>query len=350
MACKVPPDLNTSPFLFRVDSYDQIGLGHIKRCAALGHALKEQKQELVFVSNSDSSTIKSVLEPLESPVIYAENKINTEGDLESTLALAEQFKAKTILIDSYDIDQNYFQGFQNANMQIAYFEDFGRPDWPVDIVINGLIGAENLQYNSAEALLGTRYLVLGKEYWKTDTNLEQASNSIEVMITVGGIDHYDLMSRSLDLLGKLNFPIKVHCIIGPYFENQENISAAIERSPHTVKIHNQPDSLASLIKESHFAISAGGMTLYELASNGVPTIGISLWENQTLNVEHLGDAGVIVPLNYFKGAEFDLALEDAIVNLFGNQEKMDSLQTAGRALIDGQGARRVAESIIEIQE
>jgi UDP-2,4-diacetamido-2,4,6-trideoxy-beta-L-altropyranose hydrolase len=341
------PNSTLPQILFRVDSYDQIGLGHIKRCAALAQALKEKNIELAFVCKSEDAAIKTVLEPLGSLIINADSKINQDQDTASTIAAVQKYHPQSVVIDSYAVDKTYFQAFSDAGVKIAYFEDFGRTDWPVDIVINGLVDAEKIQYEAAETLLGTRNLVLGKEYWNARGSEKRQSDFIEIMITVGGIDHFDLTSRTLDLLATIGLSTMIHCVIGPYFENEAAITDAVERNPHKVQLHRQPASLAPLIKQCHLAVSAGGMTLYELAACGVATVGISLWENQRLNVQRLGNANIIAPLDYFEGSAFDQKLGREIRSLIDNPEKQNMQRLAGTALVDGLGARRVASALIQ---
>ena len=334
--------------LFRVDSYNEVGLGHIKRCAALASALQEIDVSSIFVCNSGENEISTILNPLGVEVIELEDRVNENQDLPSILMFLKARNIDTFIIDSYAIDKSYLKAIRNVGCQVAYFEDYGFPDWPVDIIINGLIGSEKLNYSNKKVFLGTRHLILEKQYWDLINNHAPALNADEILITCGGIDHYDLMPKCLDQIAEINRALKVHCVIGPYFENEKKIKMAVARNPHRIKLHRQPKSLSHLIKQCNIAISAGGMTLYELAAHGVPSIGIILWENQRMNVERLGEAGVIIPLRYVDEFGFEEILGEAIRELVGNFEKQKKLQQAGRTLIDGQGARRVAKALIDL--
>ena len=286
------------PVLFRADSYDSVGLGHVKRCAALAQALRKLGSGSVFAVYTQDAAIDGTLGPLGMPVVRLGSRVNTDNDISATVALTKQYGTRTVVVDSYAVDEAYFQTYHDAGQLVAYFEDYGRVDWPVDAVINGLIGAETLGYQSPHKLLGADYMALGPEYWAPEPDNSRDGGPFEIMITMGGIDHFDLTSRILAILDKMDQELKVHVVAGPYFQNEDNIEVVIERCRHPILIHKQLDSLAPIISRCQMAVSAGGITLYELAAFGVPTVGIWLWENQRQNVERLGKAGVIRSLGY----------------------------------------------------
>ena len=138
--------------------------------------------------------------------------------------------------------------------------------------------------------------------------------------------------------------MRIHAVVGPYYENAASIEAAAAGHGR-VTLHRAPSSLQPIMVGSDIAISAGGFTLYELAAIGVPTVGIALWENQRPNVAALGDRGIVVPLYYHDGMAFDAQLAAVIEELVRDPGRRRERAQAGQAFIDGQGARRTARAI-----
>jgi hypothetical protein len=96
---------------------------------------------------------------------------------------------------------------------------------------------------------------------------------------------------------------------------------------------------------SDLAISAGGQTLYELARIGVPAIGICVARNQLVNLRGWSGAGFIDYIGWDKTQGLSVRLKKSIHRLIIEERRFKSSKT-GRALIDGQGARRVIDFII----
>jgi len=331
---------------FRCDATTEIALGHLKRCLSLAEAFQEKGRASAFLCYNDPAT-REILSDLKHPTIWLPNTINQGNDAEATKSALTDLGIDTVIVDSYDIDAGYFDLLRHAGLRIIYFEDEAKTDWNVDAVINGVFGAEGLNYAAPLALLGPDYLVLGRDYWNGGGNRKQETDPLGIIITMGGIDHYDLTSRAISLLDGMEGPFKIHAVIGPYYENTKEIETAEGTCRHETILHHQPAGLAPLIRQCHAAVSAGGLTLYELAAMGVPAIGVWLWENQRRNTEQLGKMGAILPLAYEEGSGFDGKLASAVDVLVHDTGKRDAMRLAGLTAVDGQGALRVADALME---
>lgn len=337
--------MKSSPVIFRADANSEIGLGHLKRCVALALALNKQGGTAVFVCADDPSA-RAILKPPDFIVDWLKTPVNKGNEIETTLTAVKAHQAYAIVIDSYSVDDAYFERLRQSGLHVVYFEDYQKTDWHVDTVINGVVGAEDLPYTAPQALLGTQFLVLGPDYWNGPMPMSASNDTLEIAITMGGIDHYDLTSRAIALLDRVTRPLRIHVVIGPYYENAGNISAQAEKCRHETMMHEQPPSIADVIGRCHVGISAGGITLYEFATLGVPAVGIWLWENQRQNAERLGRAGAIVSLGYEDSPGFDEKLVAAIDGLISDPAKRDSMRRAGMATVDGRGAHRVARMLV----
>lgn len=337
----------TLPIAFRCDATNKIALGHLKRCLSLAEAFQEKGQASAFICYADPAA-RDVLDNLSHQTIWLPDPVNQGNDAEATKAALGDLASDWVIVDSYAVDDRYFDLLHQAGVRIMYFEDEEKTGWNVDAIINGVIGAEQLTYIAPQALLGPAYLVLGRDYWDGGSELPQKAGPLEVLITMGGIDHYDLTSRAISLLDGLEGPFKIHAIIGPYYENAGEIETAASTCRHETVLHHQPPGLGPLIRQCHAAISAGGFALYELAAMGVPAIGIWLWENQRRNTEQLGKAGAILPLAYEDGAAFDEKLGAALNVLACDTASRQTMRLAGLTAVDGQGALRVADALMKI--
>ena len=339
--------LKTPPMAFRCDATTEIALGHLKRCLSLAEAFQEKGRASAFLCYDDPAA-HAILDGLAHPTVWLPDPINRGNDAKATKAALSDLGSDWVIVDSYDIGAGYFDLLRQAGLRVIYFEDEEKTDWNVDVVINGVLGAEHLTYAASQALLGPDYLVLGRDYWNGENARQQEASPLKIIITMGGIDHYDLTSRVISHLDRLPGPFRIHAVIGPFYENLSEIETTVKKCRHETILHHQPTSLGPLIRQCHAAFSAGGFTLYELAAIGVPAVGIWLWENQRQNTEQLGKAGAILPLAYEDGSGFDTILAGAVEVLVNDTDKRDAMRLAGLAAIDGQGSLRVADALMKM--
>ena len=336
--------------LFRCDATAETALGHLKRCRSLAAAITcaDANSQVCFVS-TDDSIVRQNLEDFGGDAIYVRNQINSYSDIADTIDIARARNTHMIVVDSYKANANYFENLIAAGFHTVYFEDLSDTDCRADTVINGAIDALDLAYRSPHQLLGLDYLVLAPDYWNVRSKPSWGTGTKHILITMGGIDHYDLSSRLITILSSFTDELRIHVVIGQYYENISNIEDAVRRCGHKVIIYENLDSLSPVMNKCHFAVSAGGMTLYELAAHGIATIGICLWENQRHNVESLGRAGLCSPLAYIQEASFTEQLGVALQCLFENTDFQQKTNTLGPSLVDGQGAIRSAQELFRVE-
>ena len=85
------------------------------------------------------------------------------------------------------------------------------------------------------------------------------------------------------------------------------------------------------------AISAGGRTLYELASCGVPTIAVKVAENQILLVRELERRGIVIGLDS-GNKNFGKELTKDIMSLINDKDRRREMADKAINLTDNRGA------------
>ena len=332
-----------SELVIRVDANPEIALGHLRRCVSLAKALQKKGVEVLMVCSSDPAGDR-MLSSSGIPWCHVAGRMDSPEDALETAGLTREHGARVVLLDSYSAGPETIETFRSAGLEVVCIDDLGQTDLPCDLVINGLPGAERLEYCCPVRLLGKDYLILAPEYWRPRP---KESLGRELLVTMGGIDHYDYSSLVLEKVKGLRGDFGSTIIIGPYYENTYNIEAAADELGDRVRLVRSPDSLYPFMQEAGAAVSAGGMTLYELAAMGVPTLGIALWENQYVNVRELGAKGVIEPV-WHGMKEFGYELDWALHTVLFDEKRREEMSRRGQEAFDGQGAMRVAKGILNL--
>ena len=102
--------------------------------------------------------------------------------------------------------------------------------------------------------------------------------------------------------------------------------------------------------EKYIAIAAGGSTMYELSAVGVPTLCFAFVDNQEQIVDTFYQKGYVVyGGNYIKEKEnFAANVAASLEELAGSEEMRRQFSEKMRRLVDGQGADRIAEALLQM--
>ena len=114
-----------------------------------------------------------------------------------------------------------------------------------------------------------------------------------------------------------------------------------------MRLHVDTRDMAALIAAADVGIGAGGSSIWERATLGLPSICLILADNQrdiTFGLDRRG-AGLVVEA---RGETFAADLQAAFGRLLGDGVLRRRLSETSAALCDGQGADRAAEAVLEL--
>jgi spore coat polysaccharide biosynthesis predicted glycosyltransferase SpsG len=102
--------------------------------------------------------------------------------------------------------------------------------------------------------------------------------------------------------------------------------------------------ISELMAWADMAIAAGGSTNWELAFMGLPSIILTLADNQREIAGNLGKMGLTINLGWHEDVTIEM-IKDAIAKLRESPEQRYQMSKQGRKLIDGYGSIRVLEKM-----
>ncbi len=332
--------------IFRVDATHDVALGHLKRCISLANKLLIFNIDLIFVTAEDSYT-NEILNSLGFINHFSKAKTNSYQDLKFTTSIAEKFCVNVVIIDSYEIDSAYRKGLMDKGLFVVSISDMVNMDVPAHLIVNGSLNAEKLcsTPDGTEEAFGIKYLILDKNFWGEQLYPISTDQINNILITMGGIDHYDLTTCILKILDSIDGVFSVTAIVGPYYENLSSIKDQVRKMKKPVKLVMSPTSLFKYMQKCSLAFSAGGQTLYELLVLCRPTIGISLWGNQNSNVMELTQKEAIVGIVYEDNPSFEIKLKAKTKSLIDDQDTREKIIKNGKAIVDNHSTERVYNKI-----
>lgn len=338
--------------LIRVNADARIGLGHLQRSLSLASALKAIDTECLFFTQPDEHCAKRVSESGFQQFDLPSVDSWSDEDVNVTLAAAKSHGCRAVLVDSHDLGAEYLAKLSIDQYVIAR-DDLALFPFPCQMVFNGNADAPELPYVSTtgntEFLLGTEYSVLGESYQKTPPLVAINKSVGNILVVLGGTDPFGLMPRILEELAEISVnssnQFTVTAVIGPYFQNVREIEFTAQQIGSQITLVHSPNSVHSLMVDADLAVSAAGQALYELAATGCPTVAIQIASNQAGQMKVMGKAKTIKSAGNAEAVDVIPAMSAAVSALNSNINERESLVQAGRRLIDGQGAKRIALAI-----
>jgi spore coat polysaccharide biosynthesis predicted glycosyltransferase SpsG len=233
---------------------------------------------------------------------------------------------------------------------------------PVDVAING--GAYWRQVDwaplaaSARRCFGPDYLCIRPSLVAQRPSPRRLGGRVErVLVTLGGSDPHGATPAVLASIGRAAATLRAaghavplpEVVVGPGSRHEASLVAALRgldtaRGGPGAVVHRAAGDLGPLMARAGLAVAAGGSTLYELAFFGTPAIAIPQTLDEALNAAAVAAASACVALPRDR-QQWEELLPDTLLRLLQDPRTRSAMSTAGQALVDGQGAARVAAAI-----
>ena len=349
-------------FAIRVDSSPNIGMGHLMRCLALANGLKRRGFEVYFIcrdfQGNGTDRIKKNDFNLELLSIKGLELNGTwlgvpyRDDAQDTIDVISENPADWLVVDHYDIDENWEAELRSKfpHLKIMVIDDLVDRRHDCDFLLDQTYGRTEEGYKQlvppkAKFCLGTEYALLRsdfKELRKQVLTPEKSSNDIcHILVTLGGGDYFKPIQVIAKALKKIanDHQFSVTVITG---NTPEELLKDFKSLPQKVEyISFSPDISNEMVK-ADFVIGAGGGTSWERCCLALPTIVLTIADNQIEAVKILSDNKAIIPVS-ISVDEIAMATKRLIVD---DQFRLEMSKSASK-LCDGNGVERVVDKILE---
>src|SRR5687767_11390568 len=200
--------------LFRTGGTAASGFGHVRRCLSLAQALRAVGVVSTFrVHGAEHLQVIIEREGFES------TRVLEPRDGRSTRDSASKIRASWIVADSYDFDSAYLEQLNGGGRSVLVIDDLANQPLPVDVVVNGALGAEQKCYDVAphtRLLLGSQYALLRPEF-SGEPDRSSVGGRRSVLVTAGGSDPRNLSERLIRAASCAGAE-SIDVVVGPLFE------------------------------------------------------------------------------------------------------------------------------------
>lgn len=313
------------------------GLGHVVRCSAIYEAFIEIGiKPVVYIDVSDKIYYKI---PEFKEVNWLKNK--------EFLKTLEKFDI--VIVDSYIANYELYEEISSKVRIPVFLDDNARLDYPRGIVVNFSLCAEKIFENKKNEsnyyLLGPQYIPIRKAFLEISKIQKDEKNRInQIFLMFGGTDVTNLSAKVLKLLKENTFSsIRKVVVTG-----SRKIAFDIHQNFPDVEVLLNPDPrvLAKKMAMSDLAISAAGMTLYELAYLQIPTIAVCVADNQRRGLYEFVNKGYLKEYLSYEDPLLLSKIRSILHFMMDNYNKVKRKSSIGRNIVDGLGSKRLVNKLL----
>ena len=323
--------------LIRCDGGQAFGYGHIRRCLMLARELRDSKGVgVLFVLDGDEDAASKLREADFETVLLPE-----PGPADFLASLVETRKPNVLVADARQ---------RLTRAQLACLGAKVRAIAVLDDISDRRLAATHAYYtplpqvtelswqgSSCRVRIGWEWSLLGFDPARYGRK-ENRSGPVRMIVTMGGSDPKDFTRLALQAVRQMTTPPKARFVIGPNFAEPDALAKEIEAAGFEA-LCDVADS-ASEFGRADLALISFGVTAYEMAALGVPSLYVALSEDHARSSSALCQAGMgeIVPPD-------PASIASALARLIADRDRRRAMSEAGRTLIDGKGAQRVAAEL-----
>ncbi|MGQ3210413.1 MAG: UDP-2,4-diacetamido-2,4,6-trideoxy-beta-L-altropyranose hydrolase [Shinella sp.] len=361
---------------FRADASLDIGTGHVMRCLTLAQALQAHGAECLFLCREHAGHLLDVIRnrgfearslPLHDPAVST----STEGepshaawlgtdwrtDADDVIAALDGEVLDWLAVDHYALDRRWDSALRPFCKQLLAIDDLADRKHDCDVLLDQNLGRAVSDYSGlvpphARVLAGPMHALLRQDFSVLrDASLARRHTSStirHVLISMGGVDQPNATARMLEALQHtdLHATCRVTVVLGPHAPWRADILARATGMKWPTEVLINVADMGSLMAASDLAIGAAGTTSWERCCLGLPALIVVLADNQKDAARALEREGAAVALKQFPDTAFDIELEAAVHELISAPEKLMAMSKAASAVTDGQGADRLALSMV----
>lgn len=138
-----------------------------------------------------------------------------------------------------------------------------------------------------------KYLIL-PDLQEQKSNYQFSSSVTKIFINQGAADTWGAIPDIIHDLNDVEQSVVLRVLLGPAFQHYNELGQALAKTRHRIELFNSTDSVVNLAACCDLAILGAGLTMFEVASIGVPVIGCTREEKELITMKKLLAQKIVV--------------------------------------------------------
>jgi len=329
--------------LFRVDGGASIGMGHVYRSLAIADALRQSSRaDVAFLMSADHGDGIGTVARAGYPV-----RVVGDARVEAYVDHIRDYAPEILINDLPRIDDRYLRalahlGATTVNL-VDTLDDLEVTEHYAQVIVSVMTEdqetPEGFYGGPAYAILRSHFRELGSK--------EVREQPRRVLLSFGGSDPQGLTLKAARALQALPAGIEIVAVAGPAFSHRAEFETLAPSLGRRVVLINQAGGhIADLMFDADVVVGSGGMSVYEIAALGTPGIVLGQNAKEDRRMREFARHGTVEYLGL--GTEVDEAgLAQTVERLLADAPRRRAMSERGRTLVDGWGAVRAADLVLQ---
>ena len=359
---------------FRTDASPQIGTGHVMRCIALAEALRDRGASCRFICRDvagnlinrirqsgfevfslpvDDRTGINDLPPGQTALSHGHwLGVDYVTDAAQTTAALKGHRYDWLIVDHYALDHQWEAKLRPYCERIMVIDDLADRRHDCDLLLDqNLIANQDHRYDylvptNCARLLGPTYALLQPSYGDLHPRTPPRLGPVQrILVSFGGSDRQNVTGRVLGAFLALDrVDIALDVVVNPGSPLLAELRGKVAIYDNVILYEGLP-SLSELMIRADLAIGAGGATSWERVCLGLPTLVVTLAENQKPIAKELDRHGLVRWIGD-ESLVTEPTISEELSKLISDHNWRQHCSSRCLALLDGRGAARVADILL----
>lgn len=331
--------------LIRADGGKNIGMGHLSRASLISNYLNRNFSinSILLLKNNQESLKFLEQNPIKTELLPQD--ISIDDEIKHIKELIQNKKCSLFVLDVLDNDINIDFTTEIRSLKVpfaAITDDSFKRTVNADVIINGNPCQEQNYYLNEKGnyYVGSEYFIMDENYGHLHSS-EPAKEINNILLTVGGSDHNNLIFKIVEAIEKLENNYTITLITSHGTGYISKLKEYIKSCRNNINLLIDIPGIIDEWGNCDLAITAGGNTLFERIAARKPGVTICQLERQMEIADKFESLGV----NYNLGFGPSLTVEEIYTKLEAYlpqyKSHLDQFKFAGQ-YVDGKGLSRVA--------
>jgi len=271
------------------------------------------------------------------------------------------FQPDLIVSDQGDTSHEVMRIFRATRALVLSFDDLGEGGYSSHILVDAnrdkeitdkkkkarhspVDGYKQIYQIEQTQLFGAEYMLLKPQF--AEQRKKRGIPPLKpknVLIAMGGGDENGATIKAVKgVLDSAIHEIRGTVILGMAFSMRKELDEVLQGR---WEVHTNVPNMAEYMLEADIGIISGGVTLYEAASLGLPSITICTAMHQLPIATRLERDGCTVCMEMdYQTSEVDIC--DCFSSLFKDWQKRIFMSQRGKVLVDGKGIFRIMDAVM----
>lgn len=318
------------------------GFGHGMRCLSLAQTFQQRYAGEVLLLIQGDRNVGNYFDNLGIPFVLNRDEQFILDDYRPTVIVAD--------INHLAPEQILWYRCWAPVVNLA---PRGLPKFYADVTFNAIAALDMpcpAGISKVAWFRGPEYAIVGQNFIRLREQLGGVRprwDKGSVVVCMGGVDYHNLTGTVVRSLCPWYGDVGFKIIVGPFYPHEAELKQLLADQGLPSQLLRDPPNIAREIVEAGLGIFGAGVITYEALSVGVPSINVGLTPFHRLVGEELSTLGVGV----YAGSHEELGAgsrSELVSGILADHIRLNAMRRRGLELVDGLGAQRIVDKIVQM--